>query len=71
MRYAGGISLPPVQKLVATIQFSKGKLAIESLIRPSGINKSDPMSVKHALQIIVEIMRHTPPENSQNISPGR
>ena len=32
MRYAGGISLPPVQKLVATIQFSAGKLAVESLI---------------------------------------
>jgi len=25
---------PPVQKLVATIQFAKGKLVIESLIRP-------------------------------------
>jgi len=71
MQYASGILLPPVQKLVATIQFSKGKLAIESLIRPSGINKSGPMSVKHALQIAVEITMHTPPENSQNTCPGR
>jgi len=32
MQLSGGQLLPPIQKLVATIQFAKGKLVIESLI---------------------------------------
>jgi len=32
MQHPGGVLLPPVQKLVASLQFAQGKLAIESLI---------------------------------------
>jgi len=32
MQHPGGVLLPPVQKLVASLQFAHGKLAIESLI---------------------------------------
>jgi len=35
MQYAGGILLPPVQTLVATIIFAKGKNANESLTHPN------------------------------------